>query len=190
MFVEKPNERPYVKGCCAMPEIIKTYTQTVPAMRFIGKKYGDEDRVNGGFGKLWSEWLSNGWFEVLQTTCGSENVYEDGDATIGLMRWKEGEPFEYWIGVFCPRDSVVPEGHAHVDFPESEFSVTWLYGKEEELFGQEQKCAERLEKKGYRVIPDELGAYWFFERYVCPRFTTPDEHGNVVLDICHFIDKN
>ncbi len=25
---------------------------------------------------------------------------------------------------------------------------------------------------------------WFFERYNYPRFTAPDETGNVILDIC------
>ena len=33
-----------------MVEIIKTYRQSVGAMRFIGKKYGDGDRVDGNFG--------------------------------------------------------------------------------------------------------------------------------------------
>lgn len=33
-----------------MYEIVKTYKQAIPAMRFIGMKYGDADRVNGGFG--------------------------------------------------------------------------------------------------------------------------------------------
>jgi hypothetical protein len=34
-------------------EIIKTYKQEVPALRFIGKKYGDKDRIDGTFGKYW-----------------------------------------------------------------------------------------------------------------------------------------
>jgi len=44
-----------------MPQIIKTYRQSVPAMRFIGKKYGFEDRVDGHFGALWQQWFANGW---------------------------------------------------------------------------------------------------------------------------------
>lgn len=36
-----------------MSEIIKVYRQSVPTLRFIGKKYGDSDRVNGTFGKQW-----------------------------------------------------------------------------------------------------------------------------------------
>ena len=173
-----------------MAEVVKTYRQAVPAMRFIGKKYGEEDRVDGGFGKQWGEWFSSGWFDPLQSRFRQKSVYEDDDATIGLMRWKEGEPFEYWIGVFCPEETAVPEGYVYVDFPEAELGVAWVYGKEGEVYGQEHKCAERCEKQGYKIIRDEIGALWFFERYVCPRFTTPDEHGNIVLDICHYIDKS
>ncbi len=33
-------------------KIIKVYRQEVPALRFIGKKYGDEDRVDEMFGKI------------------------------------------------------------------------------------------------------------------------------------------
>jgi hypothetical protein len=28
---------------------------------------------------------------------------------------------------------------------------------------------------------------WFFERYNSPRFTVPDEKGNVILDICAYL---
>lgn len=172
-----------------MAEIIKTYRQSVPAMRFIGKKYEDKDRVNGGFAKQWEEWFSNGWFEVLEKSCNPKSAYEDGDAYVGLMRWKEGEPFEYWIGMFCPNNTQVPDGYSFLDFNESDLGVVWLYGKEYELYGQEHKCADSCLKEGYKIIPDSQGAYWFFERYVCPRFTEPDEKGNIILDICHFIEK-
>ena len=72
-------------------EIVKTYRQSIPATRFIGKKYGDEDRVNGGFGQQWGEWFQNGWFDVLEEAAGGAEalraLYEDGGATVGLMRW-------------------------------------------------------------------------------------------------------
>ncbi len=78
-------------------EIIKVYKQDVPALRFIGKKYGDKDRVDGMFGKYWCEWHEKGWFDLIEKQADKElnSIYEDGDAYIGLMRWKEGEPFEY-----------------------------------------------------------------------------------------------
>ena len=39
------------------------------------------------------------------------------------------------------------------------------------------------------MIPDEEGATWFFERYAAPRFTKPDKKGKIILDICHFAEK-
>ena len=41
-----------------MAEIIKTFKENVPAMRFIGKKYPD-------FGGWWGDWFANGWFDEI-----------------------------------------------------------------------------------------------------------------------------
>ena len=57
-----------------MPQIIKTYRQSVPAMRFIGKKYGFEDRVDGHFGALWQQWFANGWFEEIERVCNCKGL--------------------------------------------------------------------------------------------------------------------
>ena len=172
-----------------MTEIRKAYRQKVPGLRFIGKKYGEGDRTNGGFGRQWGEWFQNGWFDTLEKAYGGwlGDIYEDGDGYIGLMRWKEGEPFEYWIGMFLPPDTPVPEGFESLEFPADTLGVCWLYGPEGELYGKEHLCAARLEQEGYTIARDGQGAFWFFERYVCPRFTTPDAQGNVILDICHYV---
>jgi hypothetical protein len=172
-----------------MPEIIKTYKQNVPAARFIGKKYGDGDRVNGFFGAKWEEWFQNGWFAVLEKLDGVGAFYEDADAYIGLMRSKDGEPFEYWIGMFTPVGTAVPEGFESVDFPESVLGVTWVKGPEWSVYMQEDACAQKLTAGGGKIKNDEKGATWFFERYGCPRFTTPDEEGNVILDFSFYMEK-
>ena len=172
-----------------MYEITNVYIQSLPKVRFIGIKYGDEDRVNGGFGSQWGEWFANNRFaqfeELISPDLKSE--YEDANSYLGLMRWKEGEPFQYWIGMFLPEGTQVPDGFDSVDVVAGKLGVCWLYGPENELYCKEDKCAAKLGQDGYEVINDEQGACWFFERYNCPRFTTPDEKGNVILDICHFI---
>jgi len=167
-----------------MAEIIKAYRQKTGAMRFIGKKYADEDRVNGNFGSKWGEWHSNGWFETIERQIDGniKEIYEDGDAYIGLMRGGHGEPFEYWIGIFMPDGTSVPDGFDCIDFPAGELGVCWIYGKEHEVFMLEGKCGERLEAEGFGVLTE-----WCFERYTCPRFTTPDEKGNIILDVCFFV---
>ncbi len=174
-----------------MVEVIKVYRQSMPAARFIGKKYGDADRVDGGFGQQWHAWMQNGWLAMLEPLSGglSGETFPENDAQayIGLMRMKEGEPFEYWIGLFTPPDTSVPEGFASVDFPARSLGVCWLQGKGGEVFGKEDLCAGKLTEAGYEIEMDPSGAWWFFERYVEARFTQPDDQGNQILDICHYV---
>ena len=72
--------------------ITRIYTQQFPARRFIGKKYGDSDRVNGNFGSKWGEFFDNGWFDVLERSAGSTS--EEGDEYrvpfLRQMRIREG----------------------------------------------------------------------------------------------------
>lgn len=170
-----------------MVAFAKVYRQEVPAQRFIGRKYGDSDRVNGSFGAKWGEFFDQGLMAPLEAVVPAD-AYEDADAFIGLMRWKDGEPFEYWIGMFTPAGTEVPEGYAYVDFGPSALGVVWVQGPEGEVYMQEEKCAAQVEQAGYKVVPDSQGAWWFFERYGCPRFTTPNEKGEVILDICHYVE--
>ena len=167
------------------PKILKTYRQSVPATRFIGIQYGDEDRVDGTFGARWGEWFESGRFQQLEEACPKAD-FEDAGAYIGLMREKHSdvarEPFQYWIGMFFPEGTEVPEGFGHVDFPTCELGVAWLYGKESALYGHEALALAAMEKSGMRLDPELC--CWCFERYACPRFTEPDKKGKVILDIC------
>lgn len=173
-----------------MAQIIKTYTQKLPAVRFIGKCFGDGDRVNGGFAKHWGDAFGGNWFGTIESAAGGTDeiaaLFEDAGAYIGLMRFCDGEPFQYWIGMFTPAGTPVPEGFNYVDFDESELGVAWLKGKEDngELYGKEDECMQAMVKAG--ITFSEKKVWWFMERYQCPRFTTPDENGEVILDICFF----
>ena len=168
-------------------ELVKIYTQETPAMRFIGKKYRDEDRVNGGFGTQWNEWHKNGWFTKLDAVCKAPD-FEDGDAAIGLMRWHRGEAFEYWVGKFFVENTAVPEGFEHADFPASTLGIGWLRGRDGLVYMKEGWVAEALGKEGKQIATDEQNATWFFERYAGKRFI-PDEAGNIILDIGFFVKK-
>ena len=168
-----------------MAEIIKTYKQSMEEARFIGKKYGDSDRVDGGFGAKWEEWFANGWFDAIDSVIDKNAgaICEDGDAPVGLQRWKDDEPFAYWIGKFTPANTAVPEGFQCKDFPKSTLGVCWVFG--EDVFFKEPECGQRLIQEGMDILNDENGACWFFERYAPSRFNEKDE--KETLDICYFI---
>lgn len=164
-------------------EIIKVYKEHLPLLRLIGKRYTDSDRVEGGFGMKWGEWYRNGWFGEIEKL---GVLPENGDAYLGVMRCVNGI-FEYWIGMFFPVGTQVPEGYSFVDIAEGDIATCWVYGKEAngELYGLEphNMCMDKIAKQGW-LLQDEP---CFFERYNCPRFTTPDEKGNVILDYCIYI---
>lgn len=164
-----------------MAEIKRFYRQSMPAMKLVGRRYSDEDRSNGTFGSKWGEWFQNDLFAPLKLEDGGSEPFEDCDAYIGLCRCKEGEPFQYWIGVFMPQDAAVPDGYDSVSLDAGEIAVCWVYGKEPDIYTH--CCMSRLKEEGVEWTADKDGVKWCFERYACPRFTEPDNEGNVILDM-------
>lgn len=168
-----------------MAEIKRVYRQSMPAMKLIGRCYAEEDKTDGTFGSIWGEWFENNLFEPLKLTDQGIEPFEDCDALIGLCRCKEGEPFQYWIGVFVPVDTVVPDGYDSVLLDAGDIAVCWVYGKEPDIYAH--CCIGRLKDEGFEWTEDLNGVKWCFERYCCPRFTEPDNEGNVILDMCFYV---
>lgn len=168
-----------------MAEIKRVFKESIPAVRLMGKKYANDDRDQfGGYGMKWQEWFSNGYFDALKGG-GIEGLSDD---FVGVFRFLNDQ-FEYWIGCLMSLEDEVPEGYEFVDMPAGEIAVCYVYGKEDsgELYGVEvhQECLSEWEKQGWLVSDDS----WFMERYNCPRFTTPDEAGNIILDYCVFLPE-
>ena len=176
-------------------EIIKTYKAHYPAMRLIGKRYTDDDRgEDGSFGNRWGEWHQNGWFGLLESAA---KPVEGEYGYLGLMTFRtdhqelspEENGFTYWIGIFFPTETPVPDGFDYLDLPESDVGISWIYGNSEngEIYGSEPHSAayQKLCDNGWGELGENAGGeklIVFFENYTCPRFTAPDDKGNVILD--------
>jgi len=171
--------------------ITKTYEQAFPALRFIGKKYTDADRVNGVFGAKWGEWWQKGYFDALEKHAehiglSLQSIAND-DGYIGLCHC-DGSAFSYWIGIFFPEGASVPEGFAYLDLPKHRVGVAWVHGNEDngEIYGRDtwDKAFADVTKLLYKEdnAPSCETVAVSFERYNCPRYTGKDEQGNVTLD--------
>ena len=164
-----------------MTEIVKVFRDEVPAMRFIGKKYPD-------FGPWWGDWFANGWFDRIEEAMGGPDailkIWENGGGYVGLERRAKGKPFEYWIGMFTPAGTPAPDGFEALDLPAGAFVTCWIRGPEGEVHTAIPGCTEAVRAAGFALRPDADGYAVSFENGLCPRFTTPDEDGNVILDYC------
>ncbi len=150
--------------------------ESFPETRLIGKKYKN--------GPNWGEWWANDWFSILEK---NQPLSINGDAYIGAVHIVNGMP-EYWIGMFFSVEANIPDGFDYVDIESLEYAVFYLYDTEGsgDFYTMEthNMCLEELKTLGYKRKEDD----WCFERYNCPRFTTPDEKGNVILDYGISID--
>ena len=148
-------------------KIVDIQQEMWPGCVLIGKR-----------GTNWGEWWSTGWFEPLEQ---QPVLPENGDAYIGAVRIVNGAP-ERWIGMFFPEGTAVPEGYEAVAIPATKYAVCYLQAKEGsgDFYTMEthQACLDALAERGYTRSEGD----WCFERSNCPRYTTPDENGNVVLD--------
>ena len=151
-------------------KIVDFRLENCPKARFIGKRYVGSPN--------WGEWWENGWFDILEQL---PQLPINDNAYLGALRVADGV-LEYWIGMFFEADTPVPDGFDFADTDPMSYAVYFLYGSEQsgELFGLERHnmCLEDLKARGITRFEDN----WCIERCNCPRFTTPDEHGNVVLD--------
>ena len=167
-----------------MATIVKTFKEEIPAMRFIGKKYN-------GFGPWWGEWFANGWFDEIERAMGGCDailkVWQNGGGYIGLERRAAEQPFEYWIGMFTPANTPVPEGFSSIDFPAMGLGTCWIHGSEKEIHNT-KACKPAVKEAGMTIWKDQNGGKWSFENCVCPRYTTPDADGNIIMDYCYFVE--
>ncbi|MCI9338567.1 MAG: hypothetical protein HFH93_13710 [Lachnospiraceae bacterium] len=151
-------------------KLLEIKRESWPAVRLIGKKYSDAPN--------WGEWWEKDWFEILEAKqCTPMN----GDAYVGAVHIVDGRP-ERWIGMFFPADTSVPEGFEFVDIEPLDYGVCYLSGREGEgeffTMDTHNMCLEALRAEGFVRKEDD----WCFDRYNCPRYTTPDGEGNVILD--------
>jgi AraC family transcriptional regulator len=170
-----------------LPGIFETYKQEIPALRFIGKKYSGpftdsfyKERRNN-----FIDWRLNHLFDMVEKLSDKDpkTIYEGGDSYSVLMKSnssENGEPNEYWIGMFMPKETGVPAGYEMIDFPKSTLAVCRVYGKRDLIISYDIDCRKKLSDEG-------IGNQWYFQRFNWRTFFDEDIHSNRILEYCYFI---
>jgi len=126
----------------------------------------------GKTGTSWGDWWANGWFDVLE----NHAVKPVDPDYLGAMH---GDA--YWVGLLFPAGTIAPEGYESLEIPAADYALNYLYGKEDgaDMYGPDalRLCTQAMEAQGLHQAPGVV-----MERYNCPRFTTPDAEGNVIID--------
>jgi len=171
------------------PGIIKTHKQELPALRFIGKKYSTPDfSFKAILDNLESGCIDH-LFEAIENQSDKDPaaLYEGGNAYIGLVKHNGSEVIEYWIGMFMPQNTGVPQGYAMIDFPKSNLAVCSVYGKRNDIINYDSECRDKLTADYPEFRKNQTDNSWFFLRFNWRDFFKEDKFGKRVLEYCYYM---
>jgi len=169
-----------------MSKIIKIYQENIPSLRFIGKKYSNNDRKNGNYSHLWKEWFESDNNIKISSNIINFNLEDYNEINIGLCRANNDGQFEYWIGMFAPVNTIIPNGFESIVFNNTKVMTFYIKGKEPDIYKQEDRCLQILKQQGYSI--KNINGYQItYERYIPSRFSE-DVDNDRIIDICLIIE--
>lgn len=167
-----------------MAEFVKLTITPIPRLYAVGKALrADMNATMGPDNPLpafWGQCMQDKTLDTVQAQY-KDQLYSNDQ--IGLMYdWQGGDGlFTYMIGMLLTeKPTTLPEGYETFTLSPIDVAIGWVRGKNgPDLFQPAHKMTEEaLAQAGY--IADDIP--WSLELYNCPRFTTPDADGNVILD--------
>ena len=165
-----------------MAELVSFEVREFPEITLVGKelRYSMERLMKGEnrIPAFWDACFSDNTLMRLEVQ--KDFIYDD--AYVGVMLdWDKGDgDFSYVCGMLMTDGVVVPEGDMSRVLPASKVAVGWIRGTDTmDVSSAAHVLTEtRLKEAGYT---DEK-MNWCMELYNCPRFTTPDADGKIILD--------
>lgn len=165
-----------------MGELVNFEISRLPKLKLVGKelRYNMEAHMKGDnrIPAFWDKCFADDIFSLLEKQ--ADYVYDD--AYVGVMLdWDKGDgDFSYIAGMLMKEGAAVPDGYCSRELEETEAAIGWVRGKN---VADVCSCAHLLtenavKEKGYSC--DQMK--WCMELYNCPRFTAPDENGDIILD--------
>jgi len=167
--------------------IFSTFTQEMPALCFVGKKYSDvyDDSFYERALVNLDNCHLNHILDVIEklTAQNPKTIYEGGDSYSILVKSNDGI-IDYWVGMFMPSETIVPAGYEKMDFPASTLGICRVYGKRDSIIKYETCCRKRITEEKIGRAED---IKWFFLRFNWHRFYEEDKFGKRILEYCYIV---
>lgn len=165
-----------------MGKLIDFKVAEIPEVLLIGKeiRYSIEEQMKGNnpLPAFWGRCFADDTFPALESQ--SDLIYDDSYVGV-MLDWDKGDgEFTYIVGMLMKNGSDVPEGFVSRKIDTTRVAIGWIQGGDtQDVCSNAHELTEQaLKAEGY----SNNGMKWFMELYNCPRFTTPDENGQIILD--------
>jgi len=185
---ETAKEQPNVPS--ALPAATKLEILDQPEILVVGKpvraNFNDIKAGKNPIPALWCKSFEDGMFAKLEAL--ADHVYKAdhvGHSYVGYNSKPDPATgdFEHIAGMLMKLGTPVPEGYVSRTIAPAKTAVSWIKGKkgsEGAIFANMYRLTEAaLAEKG--IKPDKDSG-WSMEVYNCPRWTTPDPEGCIVMD--------
>nr|WP_319540440.1 effector binding domain-containing protein [uncultured Methanospirillum sp.] len=165
-----------------MAKIIKCEVCEFPEVYVLGKQITvpvPNTPETNPIPKFWEECFSDDIFEHLM----EHKEYLFNDAYVGWMSdySEENGIFTYICGMLVKSDLTIQvDGFVSRTIEPATVGIGWIQGTStpEVCFAAHSLMEKALTDIGYSC----KNPVWCMEVYNCPRFTQPDENGNIILD--------
>lgn len=165
-----------------MAKLIKFEVKQLPKIYLVGKelRYDMEVHMKGDnrIPAFWEKCFAENIFSTLEKQ--SDYVYDT--AYVGVMiDWDKGDGnFSYICGMLFKEGIPAPEGFVLREIAAGKVGLSWIKGKDTADVCSNAHVLTEQAIKDAGFPYDKIK--WCMELYNCPRFTTPDENGEIILD--------
>ncbi|NLG24144.1 MAG: GyrI-like domain-containing protein [Clostridiales bacterium] len=168
-----------MEGGLPVSELIHFEVLDLPAMAVVGKAiHPPESMQDNPIPAFWGQCFSEGVFAALEQL---QDFVLDPSYVGFMCDWNAPDgTFTYICGMMMKPGCPVPDGYVSRPVPPSKVAIGWVRGPEQDNYAVAHELTlAALQKAGHRA--DEA-AMWCAEVYNCPRFTTKQDNGDVILD--------
>ena len=162
-------------------ELVKFEIIEQPEIVIVGKlirvNHDDLQAGKNPIPAFWGKCFEEGTFTTLEALAN----FIHNPAYVGYMN----SDYEYICGMMMKPGVPVPEGFAAHTLEPTKVAVGWIKGKKDNepaIYANAHTLTEKAMLEKGMKFNSYIKLGWCMEVYTCPRFTTPDENGDIILD--------